>query len=481
MASIKDDTLKSVKWTSVEKFALQGMHFVMGIIMARLLSPSDYGTVGMLSIFLAISSTFIDSGFGNALTRKLDRTEVDYSTIFFFNVFVAIAFYLTLFLIAPWVADFFKLPILCPILRVQAISLILNSFIQVQITKLIVNLDFKALATRSLLASGLSGVIGIFLAYKGFGVWALVYQGLLSTIITVFFIVFYCRWIPLFVFSKRSFIELGSYGGKLLASSLLHTIYMQLTTIIIGRYFSAKDLGYYKRGTSYAELPVNTFNSIIGRVAFPIMAKLQNDDNHLLSVYRKYICTASLLIFWGCMFLAANAKPLIIILITEKWAPAIIYLQLYAFCIMFRHINSINLTLLQVKGRSDLFLRLEIFKKTISIAMLFASIPFGVIGICISRILYAQIAIIFNTYYTGKNYGIGYFTQIKDFSVYFIYSFLACLPAYIFNYFDKSLYWGLGFGLISCPVLYYLLISKDTYFLGIKQIVIDKINNLTSK
>lgn len=475
MASIRQETLNSVKWTSVEKFALQGMHFVMGLIMARLLSPSDYGTVAMLGVFMAVSSTFVDSGFSNALTRKLDRTEVDYSTIFYFNVIVALLFYIILFFIAPWVAAFFNSPILCDILRIQAISLIINSFIQIQVTKLIIELNFKALAIRSILATFISGIVGILLASYGFGVWALVFQGLIFAIVNALFIIVYCHWKPLFIFSKKSFIELGSYGSKLLASSLLHTVYSQLTSIIIGRFYSSKDLGYYNRGTQFAALPMMTFNSIIDRVTFPILVKLQNDDNRLIEVYRKYICIASLAIFFGCTMIAALAKPIIIILLTEKWAESIIYLQIYAFAVMFTHINDINLKLLQVKGRSDLFLKLEIIKKTLSITMLFSAIPFGIIGICFSKLIYCQIAIAINTYNTGKLFGLGYFKQIKDFSIYLFFSILACLPAFVITNLGFPNFISLIFGCITCPLIYYFLLRKDPNMKYIVSIITNKV------
>lgn len=475
MTSIKQETITSVKWTSLEKFALQGMQFFIGLIMARLLTPSAYGTVAMLSIFMAVSGTFVDSGFSNALTRKLDRTEVDFSTIFYFNVFVACFFYIILFLIAPWVATFFNSPILCDILRIQAISLIINSFIQIQITKLVIELNFKALAIRAVLSAFISGIVGILLAFYGFGVWALVFQSLISAIVNALFIIIYCHWKPLLVFSKKSFLELGSYGSKLLASSLLHTIYTQLTTIIIGKFFSSNDLGYYNRGTQFAALPMTTFNSIIGRVTFPILVKLQNDDNRLIEVYRKYICIASLVIFFGCTMIAALAKPIIIILLTKKWAESIIYLQIYAFAIMFTHINDINLKLLQVKGRSDLFLKLEIIKKTISIAMLFAAIPFGIIGICVSKLIYCQIAIIINTYNTGKLFGLGYIKQVKDFSIYLIFSILACLPTFVVTKLGFSNFISLIFGCISCPLIYCFLLRKDSNMIFIVSIIKNKI------
>lgn len=478
MSSIKEDTIKSVKWTALEKVSVQGIQFFLGLIMARLLTPEDYGTVGMLAIFIAISSTFIDSGFSNALIRKIDRTEADYCTVFYFNIVIAIVCYAILFLAAPWVADFFHIPLLCAILRVQSISLVLNSLMAVQVARLTIDLDFKALAKRNVFASIVSGVIGVLLAYIGWGVWALVAQALVGTIISLVFIWIYSKWIPRQRFSRESFRYLWGYGSKLMASGLLHTIYMNLTTLIIGRYFSSKALGVYSRGTQLASYPVNITNDVLGKVTFPIMAKIQNDEEHLISVYRKYICITSMIIFFGCILIAAIAKPLVLFLLTAKWAECIIYLQIFCFAIMFDHICRINLNLLEVKGRSDLFLRLEIIKKTISIAILFASIPFGVIGICVSKVIYTQIAVFINTYYTGKLFNLGYVAQIKDFSGFLLKSIIACAPAYMITYLEINNVLTLLLGCFSSVGIYWLLLRKNAYMIEILNMVKNKIRKI---
>lgn len=475
MGSIKEDTLKGTKWSAIERFFVQGIQFLLGLIMARLLSPSDYGTVGMLAIFYAVSQTFIDSGFSNALIRKVDRTEEDFSTVFYVNVGIAIVCYCVLFSIAPWVADFFGIQILCPILRVQSVNLIINSLMGVQVAQLTINIDFKALAKRAMFATLISGITGVILAYAGFGVWALVYQSILSAIINLIFIWVYCRWYPKKRFSSKSFNELFGYGSKLLASGLLHTIYMNLTTLIIGKYFSSKDLGFYTRGTQLAQFPCNNINSVLQRVTFPILAKIQNEDEHLIRVYRKYICMTSMIIFFVCTLLAALGNPVIIFLLTDKWTDAIIYLQIFSFAIMFDHICSINLNLLQVKGRSDLFLRLEIIKKTISVAILFASIPFGVIGICISKIIYTQIAVFINTYYTGKLFHLGYITQLKDFIGFLLYSILSCLPAYMLTFLDLSPIITIILGCTLSMVIYYCILHKNPYMIELVDIIKTKI------
>lgn len=475
MGTVKEDTLKGTKWSAIERFSVHGIQFLLGLIMARLLSPSDYGTVGILAIFYAISQTFIDSGFSNALIRKVECTEEDYSTVFYVNISISITCYCILFAIAPWVANFFDIEILCPILRVQSVNLIINSFIGVQTARLTKELDFKALARIATTVTLLSGVVGIVLAYTGYGVWALVYQSILSAVINLILIWVYCRWYPKKRFSKESFYELFGYGSKLLASGLLHTVYANLTTFIIGKNFSSKDLGFYTRGTQLARFPCDNINGVLGKVTFPILAKIQNDDGHLISVYRKYICVTSMIIFFTCTLLAALGNPFIKFILTDKWADAIIYLQIYCFAIMFDHICCINLNLLQVKGRSDLFLRLEIIKKTISIAILFASIPFGVIGICISKIIYSQIAVFINTYYTGKLFHLGYVTQLKDFIGFLLYSILACAPAYILTFLDFPPMMTLILGGASSIAIYYCILRNNPYMTEIINIAKTKI------
>ena len=461
MSSVKQETLSGVKWNAIERFSVQGVQFLLGLIMARLLTPEDFGAIAMLGIFIAISNTFIDSGFGNALIRKIDRTEIDYSTVFYFNIVVSIVCYILLFLLAPWVSRFYNMPILCPVLRVQSVTLILHSLYAIHNTRLTINIDFKGLARINLIAAIISGLAGVAMAYFGFGIWSLVYQIVLASIVNIILLWSYSKWMPSLSFSWKSFREMFSYGSKLLAAGLLNTVVANLNSLVIGKYFSANDLGYYNRGTNFARFPSNNISGMLQKVTFPILAKIQNEDEHLIRVYRKNIQITCMCIFFSCMLLAALAKPTILIILSDKWAESIIYLQIYCFSAMFGHINTINLNLLQVKGRSDLFLKLEILKKTISIIVLFASIPFGVVGICISKIIYTQIAIIINTYYTGKLFHLGYIEQIKDFSGFFFCSLIACLPAYLFTYIDMPHMLTLCLGLLTAPLLYWVILRSN--------------------
>lgn len=466
MGVIKEQTISGIKWSAIERFSVQGITFVLGLIMARLLTPSDYGIIGMIGIFIAIAQTFIDCGFGNALVRKLDRTESDFNTVFYFNIVVSILCYVILFFLAPLIADFFHQSILKNVLRVIAINLCISSLNAVHIAKLSIVVDFKTTAKCSLISTILSGIIGVLLAYNGFGVWALVYQQICNSIILTIALWSYSKWRPKFLYSWQSFRDLFSYGSKLLMAGLLHTLYNNMSAFAIGKFYTPKDLGYYSRGESLATLPCNNFTGILQRVTFPIFSKLQNDDEHLIKVYRKYICITSMVIFFLMILLSALARPLILFLLTEKWEGAVIYCQILCFAWMFDHICAMNLNILQVKGRSDLFLRLEIIKKTISFTILLISIPFGVLSICISRIIYTQIALIINTYYTGKLFGLGYLLQVKDFGKYFVFSLLAILPAFAMGWSEWHPILTLIIGTVVSFCIYLCILKRncDIYF-----------------
>lgn len=459
--SLKADTIAGFKWAAIEKFSIQIIQFGLGIFLARLLSPSDYGAIGMLAIFIAISNVFIDSGFSSALIRKIDRTEDDYSTVFVTNFAISIFFALLLVFVAPWIASFYNLPILCPVLRVQSISLILYALMAVQTTKLTAEVDFRTLARASMVASLLSGLIGIGLAYNGCGVWSLVAQNLLSILFKFVCIMFQSHWFPKIGFSRKSFDELFGFGKNMLGASLLSAVYFNLDSIIIGKFFTPTLLGYYTRGTQIASLPVNNINGVLNSVTYPILAKLQNETDRLIQVYRKYIKLTSMCIFFGCMLMVALGKPLILFLLTDKWLDSIIYLQIFSFAIMLDHLSVINLNLIKIKGRSDLILKLEAIKRLISFAILFSAIPFGVLGICVSKVIYSIIATYINTYYNGKLFGLGFFSQFRDYSSYFAFSIIACIPAYIITLLNMSNIATLLLGGFVAALLYYLMLSKD--------------------
>lgn len=474
MGELKEKTLSGVKWNAIGRFSTQGVSFVISILLARILTPSDYGVVGMIGIFMAIAQTFIDSGFGSALIRKNNCTDEDFSTAFYFNIAVGVICYLILFFSAPLIANFFDTPILRDIVRVLSINLFLNSLSIVQSAKLTAAVDFKSQAKVSLVATIVSGCVGLAMAYSGFGVWSLVYQSVSSSLVRTILFWFVTKWKPLRAFSKQSFKYLFGFGSKILSASLLHTIYSNLTTILIGKFYKPSDLGYYTRGENLANLPSTNLTSILQGVTYPILAKIQDDDERLISVYRKYIRITSMIIFFGMFLMAALAEPLILTLLTDKWQESVVFLQVFCFAYMFDHICQLNLNILYVKGRSDLVLRLEIIKKTISISMIVAAIPFGVLAICIARALYTQIAVIINTYYTGKLFGLGYLAQVKDFIKYFLFSLFAVLPGYLLSFTSLSSIVVLVAGACLACMIYWLFLHRNSDFTELLDLVLKR-------
>ena len=473
MGDIRNQTIYGLKWSALERISVQGIQFLIGVILARLLPPSDFGVIAMLTIFLAISQTIIDGGFSNALIRKVDRSEADYSTVFIFNMIIGVLLCLIVVWAAPYIAAFYEMPQLSSVMKVLALTLLFNSFSVVFYAILTINIDFRSIAIANFVSAIISGVIGIVMAYQGWGVWSLVFQSVSRSVINALLVAVLAKWRPKFFFSRVSFVEMFSYGSKILISSLINTVYANLTPMIIGKFYTSKDLGYYDRGRQFGVLPINYIVQTYERVTFPIMSQLQNDDTRLIDAYRKYIKSASLIMFIVVMLIIALAKPIILLILSAKWVEAIIYLQLFCVAEMFNHVTRLNLVLLQVKGRSDLFLRLEVIKKAISLSMLLCAAPFGIIPICISQILYSQIAMYINTYYTRKLFGLSYLMQVKDFSKYLIFAFVACVPAYLMVVFDVPSLLSIIFGSVIALALYTkVLLWNDSIFKEMRSVII---------
>lgn len=412
--SLKSKTVKGVVWSSIERFSTQGVQFLIMIIMARLLTPKDYGLIGMLAIFLAVAQSLIDSGFSQALIRKQDRTDVDNSTVFYFNIVVSSALYLILFIAAPFVADFYNQPELTSVMRVVCLGVILNSLAVVQRALLTVRIDFKTQAKASLSAAVISGCIGIVLAYCGFGVWSLVVQQLLNLSVNTLLLWIFSKWRPIAVFSWKSFHELFAFGSKLLASGLLDTLYRNIYPIVIGKLFSASSLGHYTRAHQFSEFPSSNVTGIIQRVTYPILCGIQDETERLEAVYRKFLKLSAFIIFPLMIGMSAVARPFIDIALGKQWGFCGQLLQIICFAMMWYPIHAINLNLLQVKGRSDLFLRLEIIKKILGITVLCITAPFGLVVMCYGQIFNSIVALVINTYYTGKLINVGFIRQMKD-------------------------------------------------------------------
>lgn len=412
--SLKQKTAKGVLWSSIEQFSVQIIQFVLGLIMARILSPHDYGLVGMILVFTSIAETFVNSGFSNALIRKQNKTEVDYSTAFYFNIVVGVVAYLLLFLLSPLIADFYDEPLLESLTKIVSINVFINSLGIVQRARYSIKVDFKTQAKATTTSVLISGIIGLWMAYSGYGVWAIVGQSVIRNTLNVLLLWIFAKWLPQLQFSWQSFREMWSFGYKLLLSGLLNTIYNDIYKLIIGKVFSAQDLGNYTRAHQFASFPSSNINGIISRVTYPILSSIQDDDVRLKRVYRKYLRLSAFIVFPLMVGLSALAEPLIIYILTEKWRASIILLQIICFNMMWYPIHAINLNLLQVKGRSDLFLKLEIIKKIIGVAILCITVPIGLVAMCIGGIFSSILCLAVNTYYTGKLINVGFCLQMRD-------------------------------------------------------------------
>lgn len=412
--SLKKKTVKGVAWTSLNQVVSLGFGFVISVILARLLSPSDYGLLAMIGVFNAIAFAFMDSGFGNALIRKPDLTEDDNTTAFTFNIVVAVVMVGIIWLIAPWVAKFYDKPILTSLLRVEGFLLIVSSFKIVQNTQLSRALNFKATMIVNVTSQVIAGVVAILAAYRGFGVWSLVIQHFVSSITGLVLLWIISPWRPHGKWNNNSFGYLWGYGSKLLASGLLNTVYRNIYPIVIGKFYSAADLGQYTRASGYAAIPSQGLTSVLQQVTFPVLSQIQDDTERLASSYRRMLRFTVFLVFPIMIGMAALAYPLVVSLVTDKWAQCVPYLQVICFASMWYPVHAINLNLLQVKGRSDLFLRLEIIKKAIATVAIFISVPFGVMGICIGAVCTSIICLAINTYYTGKLIHVGFIRQMMD-------------------------------------------------------------------
>lgn len=415
MVSLKEKAFSGAVWSAVERFSSYGLQFVFGILMARLLSPSDYGTIALLNVFFAICQTFIDSGFNLAIIRKQDRTEADFSTAFIFSMTVAIASYLLLWFSAPYIASFYKLPILKQVTRVISFNLVISTLSSMHNAKLSICLDFCSKAKISIFAVVGSCLLGLWMAYAGYGIWALVVQVMVASLIRTLLLFYYVRWVPQLRFSKSSFKSMFSFGSKMMVSGVIGNIYNNLYSIIIGKIFTPSLLGMYSKAESFATLPSLQISGVILSVSYPALAKMQ-DDECLMMAYKKIFKLSSFIIFPLMIGLASLSDPLIRLLLGDKWEGVIILLQILCFSYVWDAFNACNMNLLQLKGYSGIYLKLEIVKKILGIIMLVVTVPMGLTEMCIGKVCLSLISIPLNTYYSGKFYNYGLMAQLKDLS-----------------------------------------------------------------
>ncbi|TXE52918.1 MULTISPECIES: lipopolysaccharide biosynthesis protein [Serratia] len=413
-SSLRDRAVSGMIWSIVERFLVQGVQFGISIVLARIISPSDFGLIGMVAIFIVLSDIIINSGFTQALIQKKDRTQVDYSTVFYFNLLISIILYGGIYFIAPFVADFYNSPAITHIVRVLGISIIIKSLCLVQTTKLSIELNFKLRAKVNFLSVVISGTIALYLAYHEYGAMALVYQTIINSICVTILLAIFLKWRPNFVFSFDSLKQLFGFGSKLLFASFVRTIVDNCYSILIGRFFSSKEVGYYTQGRNIPDLiSVNLFNILQG-VLFPIMSATQDDRERLIRIYKKSLDMTAFIVMPAMVGFTFLAEPFVHYFLTDKWLPAVVVIQWICLSRMIIPLSALNCSLINAVGRSDTYLKVDLSKLPITIGALLLTAPYGLTAVVIGNFFVSLICFFINSYYPGKWYGHGALQQIKS-------------------------------------------------------------------
>lgn len=472
--------VKGMVWSMLERLSVQGIQFILGIILARILSPTEYGTIGLLTVIIAFMQVFVDSGFSKALIQKQDRTQTDISTVFFFNVIISIVCYVLLWISAPFIANFYNNTLLIDLMRVISLSLIFGAFFSIPTTLLTIKFDFKAIARTNLIATILSGIIAVWMAYEGYGVWALVLQTVLKSMLTVLIMWFQIKWKPTLVFSKTSFHSLFSYGSKLLLSSVLNMSVNNFSNLFIAKVTTIKDLGFYTRGTQFADMIFTIFSSVLDSVLLPSLASIQNEREKLIHLVRLTIKFTALIVTPILVGLACIAEPLIKILLTDKWLEAVPIMQIICLARLITIISGINVNVLYAIGRTDLALKQQYIKLIIRIVFLVIAIKHGIIFLALAELVSTITHFFINTHYPGKILNYGSLEQIKDLLPIVFSSLLMVLVMYIPIYFlENSILKLIIAPLLALPVYlglsYLFKISEFFVFLQkIKEILLSR-------
>ncbi len=476
--SLKNKTIKGVGWSAADALLGQGVTFIVGLVLARLLSPDEYGLIGICLIFTTVLNGIVDSGFSNALIRKKDVTDEDYNTMFTTNMAISIVLYVLLFISAPFVSDFFHRIELIALVRVTGLILFLNALSITQVTILTKNIDFKTKTKASLVSAIISGVIGIAMAFMGYGVWSLVTQQLSKQLLYTLCLWVLNKWWPKFTFYKDSFKYMWGFGWKLLASGILNNVWNQLYQVVIGRCYTSSTLGHYTRANEYASIFSSNLTLIVQRVSYPVLAEIQDDKERMVQGYRKVI-KVTMFVTAVCMIsLGAVSEPLIYTLIGTKWHEAATYLPLICISMSLYPLHAINLNILQVLGRSDIFLYLEILKKIVGIVPIVIGIFCGIYYMLLASILTGVISLYLNTWYTGKTLNYSFWKQLRDIIPSYFTALVIALAVYFLKYLSLPYYIVLMLqiivGIVACITI--SEIFKFNEYKELKTIVIKVVN-----
>lgn len=431
---LKSKTIFNIAWRFAERCGAQGVSFVVSIILARLLAPETYGTIALITVFTTILQVFVDSGLGNSLIQKKNADDLDFSTVFYFNIFLCCVFYIGMFHTAPHIASFYNDPTLSPVVRVLSLTLIISGVKNVQQAYVSKHMLFKFFFFATLGGTIGAAVVGIFMAYHGFGVWSLVVQQVLNATVDTVILWLTVKWRPKLIFSFHRLKELFSYGWKLLASSLVNTVYNDIRQLIIGRLYSSVDLAYYNRGKQFPSFIVNNINSSIDSVLLPVMAENQDNKERVKNMTRRSIMASSYLM-WPLMFgLMAIGEPLVKLLLTNQWLPCLPFLYIFCFVHGMQPIHTANLNAIKAMGRSDLCLKMEVIKKTMGIVIILVTMNISVFAIGLGSVIYTIFASFVNAFPNKKLLGYTYFEQIRDIAPSFVLAAVMSIAVYCISF-----------------------------------------------
>lgn len=455
--SLKDKAVKGVGWSAIDNVAQMGVTFLVSIVLARLLTPDDYGLLGLITIVTAICTTLVNGGFTTALIRKKEVTDDDYNTAFIVNLALSALLYGAVYLCSPLIADFFSREELVSLTRVASLGLIAGALSIVPQTRLTKRIDFKAQTKITLIASVTSGVIGIAMALCSFGVWSLVAQTLSNQVLRTIFLWVIDKWMPKFRFSKSSFHELFGFGWKMMLSGLLDTVWKELYQVVVGKFYSPATLGQYTRGKQFSQLLSSNLTNVVQRVTYPVLSNIQDDMERMVSAYRRIIKTTMFITAVGMFFLGAISEPLLYCLIGPKWHEAATYLPLICISSSLYPLHAINLNMLQVQGRSDLFLGLEIIKKIIALGPLFIGAFVGIMPMLYTNLMVGIISYFLNSHYTGKLLGYSSWMQLKDVAPSYGVAIIISLSVFFLKYIPLSYWFILPMQLIVGTAVFFIL------------------------
>ena len=483
--SLKQKAVTGVVWSAVQKFGSTALSFISTVVLARLLTPEDYGCIGMLAIFLAVATTFIDGGFGSALIQKQRPTREDYSTIFYWNLGLSLVLYAILFLCAPAIARFYKLPLLCSVLRVQGVVLVINAIRIVQTNQLRKQLNFRKIASVDLSVSVVALSVTIYLAWMGFGVWALVAQQLMVSVLTTTIYWITGHWMPALVFSKQSFKELFGFGGFILLSNLINTFCNNIQGLLIGKFYNPSTMGYYSKAHSTEAVSSSFISTVINEVSYPVLAEAQNNKTYMIRMLKKFIGVLAFLTFPIMLLLILLARPIFILLYSEKWLPSVPYFQVLCIAGIASCLQVINYYAVAAVGKSkDLFLWTLIKRGAGLCFVVGGLVLFQMKGMLVGMVMSSYFVYIVNAGLVSKHVGYTGWEQFKDLLPILLVSFSAWLCAFLLSYYlDWNMYLMGGLQVLLFGLIYFGLsyIFKVEALYSTKDVVLGLLNKIKKK